>query len=112
MDVKDSELVEELPFIIKVVDDGYLVMELTNKWIRFLEVGIPQFKLDDNMLTDTLKLVNYKTSSKMDSEELEKVELILDVKTTENEIKKIYLEMDAVKKEDGYYYFECRNFGY
>ena len=48
----------------------------------------------------------------MDSEELEKVELILDVKTTENEIKKIYLEMDAVKKEDGYYYFECRNFGY
>ena len=87
-------------------------MELANKWIRFLEVGIPQFKLDDNMLTDTLKLVNYKTSSKMDSEELEKVELILDVKTTENEIKKIYLEMDAVKKEDDYYYFECRNFGY
>ena len=107
MDVKDSELVEELPFIIKVVDDGYLVMELANKWIRFLEVGISQFKLDDNILTDTLKLVNFKTSSKMDSEELEKVELILDVKTTENEIKKIYLEMDTVKKEDGYYYFGC-----
>lgn len=112
MEVKDSELVEELPFVIKVVNDGYLIMELANKWIRFLEVGIPQFKLEDNMLTETLKLVSYRTSSKMDSEELERVELILDVKTTENEIKKIYLEMDATKKENGYYYFECRNFGY